>query len=113
LDIRLRQREGTIEAWVGAGGEPLLELAATGESWAPDAQTYQSFMQDDASYMTYVTHAGNLSEHEEERGFLRLFEHPFHGDLALSQVDVVPFRETWVRSGTQSFEEARTLNAPA
>lgn len=63
--------------------------------------------------MTYVTHAGNLSEHEEERGFLRLFEHPFHGDLALSQVDVVPFRETWVRSGTQSFEEARTLNAPA
>jgi hypothetical protein len=48
--------------------------------------------------------AGQQSEHEEETGRIKLLPHPFHKQLALSDVSEVPFREMWMRDGLQTFE---------
>lgn len=69
-------------------------------------------MDDGATYLSRVTHSGELSEHEEGTGVLRLSEHPFRGDLPIGSVADVAFREIWMRSGAQSFEAARTLDRP-
>lgn len=114
LIVEFKEQENAIEASVSAGGDPVIELSATLHAWSPEAQTYQSFMRDGAtSYMTYVTHASDsVSEHEEEKGFLRLFDHPFHGDLPIAEVAEIPFREIWMGTGRQSFENAQVLNPP-
>jgi hypothetical protein len=47
---------------------------------------------------------GGQSEHEEETGRLRLYDHTFNKDLILSEVSEIPFRELWMRDGMQTFD---------
>jgi len=74
-------------------------------SWNPVSHLYQSFMRDgDRSYLANITMEGEQSEHEEETGRVRLHDHAFNKDLAISEVYDVPFREIWMRSGAQTFQ---------
>ena len=74
-------------------------------SWNPVSHLYQSFMRDaDKSYLANITMEGEQSEHEEETGRVRLYEHPFNKDLAIAEVYDVPFREIWMRNGAQTFQ---------
>jgi len=97
------QRRLTVR--VEAEGTPVAELTVTEHSWNPVNHLYQSFMKDgEAAYLANITMEGQQSEHEEETGGLRLFEHPFHTELSVADVYDVPFREIWMREGVQSFE---------
>jgi hypothetical protein len=53
---------------------------------------------------------GQQSEHEDEKGRLVLHDHPFHRELAISEVYEVPFREMWMKSGVQTFDPLITLS---
>jgi hypothetical protein len=46
---------------------------------------------------------GSQSEHEDEKGLIRLYDHPFNQQLQISEVYEVPFRELWMRAGVQTF----------
>ena len=90
---------------VKAEGWPTAELTITEHSWQPASHLYQCFMQDDSgAYLTHITMEGEYSEHEEESGRMRLYDHPFNKDILLSEVYETPFREVWYRDGVQSFE---------
>ncbi|HWW94662.1 MAG TPA: hypothetical protein VN375_14940 [Vicinamibacteria bacterium] len=102
----LFQHQGrTITARVAADGTPVAELTITDYSWQKVSHLYQSFMKDDeGAYLANITMEGSQSEHEEETGRLKLHEHPFNKDLAISEIYENPFRELWMRDGVQTFE---------
>jgi hypothetical protein len=99
-------REGrSVTARVSADGEPVAELTISDYSWSPVDHLYQSFMKDQSgSYLANIVMRGQQSEHEEETGRLRLHDHPFNKDLVIADVYDVPFRELWMREGSQSFD---------
>ena len=74
------------------------------------------------AYLANITMDGQQSEHEEESGRLKLYDHPFNKDLTISEIWEQPFREMWMREGVQTFEPldpapdglgARAIDAPA
>ena len=90
---------------VKADGAPVADLTITDYSWNPVSHLYQSFMKDgEGAYLAKITMEGPQSEHEEETGRLRLYDHPFNKELSIADVYEVPFRELWMRDGLQTFQ---------
>jgi hypothetical protein len=104
LVVRAHDEKGTIA-----------ELVVTSYAWRQNEQTHQAFMKDDdGSFLATITMAGDLSESEEERGSLKIFEHPMTEPLGdLDEISTVPFRELWMREGVQTFQPLRVLTQPA
>ena len=105
VDIRFEPQGNRLSAKVAADGAPVAEMTIGDYSWSPVSHLYQSFMRDgDKSYLANITMEGEQSEHEEETGRVRLHEHAFNKNLAISEVYDVPFREIWMRNGAQTFQ---------
>jgi len=105
VDIRFALGGNRLTAKVAADGAPVAEMTIGDYSWNPVSHLYQSFIRDgDRGYLANITMEGEQSEHEEETGRVRLYEHPFNKDLVVSEVYDVPFREIWMRSGAQTFQ---------
>ena len=49
---------------------------------------------------------GEQSEHEEEKGSVKLHDHPFNKELSIADVYDVPFRELWMRDGRADLRAA-------
>jgi hypothetical protein len=112
-DVAIEWKNGGhgMTAKVSAEGEPVAELTVTDRSWSPVSQLFQAFMKDEqAAYLANMVFDGQQSEHEDEKGRLVLHDHPFHRELALSEVYDVPFREMWMKSGVQTFDPLITLS---
>jgi hypothetical protein len=102
IDIEKEPR--AIRGRVAAGADSVLDLTITPYDFQPVAQLYQCFSRDaSGTYLAEIHAAGQLSDHQEETGTLRLYDHPFNAGLAIPDVYEVPLRETWLRDGTQSF----------
>jgi hypothetical protein len=100
----------SLATLVKADGSPALEMTITDHSWEKVSHLYQSFQQDDDQrYMCNILFEGDKSEHEEETGSIKLFDHPFNKDIDISEVYEKPFREMWMREGHQLFDPLRTL----
>jgi hypothetical protein len=100
----------TLAARVSLDGAPVAELTVTDHSWDPVSHLYQSFMKEgDSAYLANIIMEGEQSEHEDELGKLVLHDHAFNKELAISDVEGVPFRELWMRNGVQTFHPLITL----
>jgi hypothetical protein len=105
VEIVFEPQGRKLAARVAAEGAPVAELTIGDYSWTPVSHLYQSFMRDgDGSYQANITMEGQQSEHEEETGRVRLYDHAFNKDLAIAEVYDVPFREIWMRDGAQTFQ---------
>lgn len=105
VEIDFEPGPGRLTARVRADGAPVADLTITEHSWSPVSHLYQSFMRDgDQTYLAHITMEGKQSEHEDEKGALKLYDHPFNQQLVISEVYETPFRELWMRTGMQSFE---------
>jgi hypothetical protein len=92
-------------AKVRADGAPVADLTITEHQWSPVSHLYQSFMKDgDQTYLAHITMEGKQSEHEDEKGLIKLYDHAFNQPLQISEVYEVPFRELWMRAGMQTFQ---------
>lgn len=108
MAFSLKQGEMTVK--VTGGGSPIAEMAITEHAAAPVSHLYQCFMSNGSgSYLARITMEGEQSEHEDERGRLTLFDHPFHGNLDVEDVATTPFREMWMRDGQQLFDPLQRL----
>ncbi len=97
--------EGSLTARVSLAGEPIGDLTVSEHSWAPITHLYQAFMKDDSgSYMARMTFDGLQSEHENETGILKLYDHPFNAAVEIAEVYERPFRELWNKDGIQTFD---------
>jgi hypothetical protein len=105
VDIDFARSGREITAKLAAGGEPVADLTISDHSWQGVDHLYQSFMRDDSgAYLANIVMQGEQSEHEEETGRIVLHDHAFNKDLDLSEVYDVPFREIWMRRGSQTFD---------
>jgi hypothetical protein len=111
VDISVERGGGLITSVVRAGGQPVAELAVGEHSWKPVSHLYQSFMREgDERFVADIVMEGSQSEHEEEAGSLKLYDHPLHGGLDRGEVSDVPFREVWMRDGVQTFQDLARLS---
>ena len=110
LDITLGSSDGRMHVEVRDGDRPVLDMEVTDHRSEPVDHLYQSFMINGADRFKVDIHMrGPHSEHEEELGALRLYEHPMTSQLTLDEVAEYPFREQWMRDGVQVFEELETI----
>ena len=105
VEIGFDRGERSIAAKIAVDGSPVAELRIGDHSWNPVSHLYQCFMKDDeGAFLANILMEGEQSEHEEETGRLLLHDHPFNADLDISEVYEEPFRELWMRSGSQTFD---------
>jgi hypothetical protein len=110
VDISLQEEGDKTAVYVYGSGEPIVDLAVTRRKWNPVEQLYQSFMVDAGRAFKVDIHMkGLLSVHEEERGMLRLHDHAMVRGIQRDEIEPVPFRELWMRDGSQAFEELQLL----
>ncbi|HUG55201.1 MAG TPA: hypothetical protein VMR21_16460 [Vicinamibacteria bacterium] len=94
-----------IAVHVEADGAPVADMAIHQHGWHPVSHLHQSFMKDgESNYFAQITMEGEHTEHEDEKGSLRLHEHAFNKALSIADVYDTPFREQWMRNGRQTFQ---------
>lgn len=110
LEIAFSEADGQMEVNVREGGAPVLDLTVTDYAFEPVKNLYNAFMiEGEGRYKANIYMEAPHSEHEEERGSLRLHEHPMTAALTIPEVNTWPFREQWYRAGLQTFEPLETL----
>ena len=110
LDFAVDQPEGRIEVRITDQGAPVLDLRVTDFGTRPAKNLYNCFMADaHGRYKVNIYMEGPHSEHEEEAGLIRLYEHPMTAGITLSELSSTPFREEWYGKGLQTFEPLESL----
>lgn len=110
VEIDFEHAQGRLGARVRAAGAPVADLVVYEHSWSPVSHLYQSFMKDDSgAYLAHIEMQGEQSEHEDERGGVKLYDHPFNSGLVVEDVLETPFREIWMRNGQQLFDPLKQL----
>lgn len=110
IEMKFTVEDHDIRVAAAQGGAPILDLHITDYAWDPVEHFYQAYMHDaSGSYMATMALSGRFSENEEERGSVTLHEHAFTAGLASDDVNTTPFRELWMRDGTQTFDPLETL----
>jgi hypothetical protein len=110
VQVSLTETSGAIVARVSDAGAPIVDFSVTAHDWKPVNHLYQCFMRDASGRFKVDIHMqGALTEHEEERGSITLYDHPMCMGLKTSEVVSAPFRELWMKDGVQTFEELETI----
>lgn len=110
IDIELNVQGDHMEVTVADAGQPVLDMVVTSHAFEPIRHLYNSFMVDGKDrYKVNIYVEGPHAEHEEERGTLTLHEHEMTSRLTLNDVAEYAFREQWMRSGIQTFEEMERI----
>ena len=110
LDIRFLPSDGRMRVEVREGDQPILDFEIADHRSDSVDHLYQSFMVNGEDRFKVDIHMqGPHSEHEEELGSLKLYEHPMTSQLTLDEVAIYPFREQWMRNGVQVFEELERI----
>lgn len=106
LSIELDHSMGERVAVVRDEQQVVLRLRVADTKQVASRRNYQCFSADaEHSYRVTVAIEGQLSEHEDERGELKLGEHPITATIARLLDDPIPFREQYMESGVQHFGE--------
>ena len=106
LDIAFEPLGSRMQVAVREGDRPILDMEITDYRSETVDHLYQSFMTSRGHRFKVDIHMrGPHSEHEEESGSLKLYEHPMTSGLDLDEVATCPFREQWMANGVQVFEE--------
>ena len=110
ISIDFAEKDGSMEVAVKDGDAPILDFTVTEHQWEVVDHLYQCNMNDDSGrYKVDIHMQGEFCEHEEERGSLTLYDHPMCAGLDPEEVAEYPFRELWMRSGQQLFEDLEKL----
>lgn len=114
IDMTFTVGDEDIRVAAAQGGAPILDLHITHYQSEQVEHYYQAYMHDaSGSYMATMALRGTFSENEEERGGITLHAHPFTAGLRIDDVNTTPFRELWMRDGTQTFDPLETLQLGA
>ena len=105
VDVVFTEGDGKMSVSASAGGEPILDLTATSHEFEATELLFHSFMSDeDGNFKSNITMQGEgYSEHEFERGSLKLYEHEMTQGLTIDEIAEYPFREQWMKRGVEMF----------
>jgi hypothetical protein len=110
VQVALTETGEAMHVKVCDAGAPVLDFSVTAHEWKPVHHLYQCFMRDDDQRFKVDIHMeGTLTEHEEERGTIALYDHPMCQGLMPNEIASYPFRELWMKDGVQTFDELETI----
>jgi hypothetical protein len=106
-----QEGDGELHVQMSAGGSPILELTVTAHEFEPTELLFHAFMSDQHGHYksNLIMRGDGYSEHEFEKGNITLYEHAMTDGLTLDEIEEVPFREQWMKSGVEIFHELETL----
>jgi len=114
IEMEFTVNDHDIRAAASQGGSKILDLVITDYEWEPVEHHYQSFEQDETgTYMATMAMNAQFSENEEERGSIEIHPHAFTAAIKNAGVNTTPFRELWMRDGTQTFQPLEKMGAGA
>ncbi len=117
LDVVIQRTDGRVVVTASDGAGPILDLTVTEPAdmhWQPAEHRYQTFSLDGSGlYLSALTMAGPFLEHEEETGNLTLHDHAFNASVDRDTVNPCPFREQWMKQGTETIFPLQPLAALA
>ena len=115
LDIRLERSRDDMVVSVADGKAPVLRLMVTecpDVGWQAVEHRYQTFSKDEhGTYLSVLLMNGPFLEHEEERGSLILGPHVFNAAIDRDEIATTPFREQWMKQGTETISPLQPLAA--
>jgi hypothetical protein len=97
-----------VRAW--GGGQPIVDFSVTQGAWESTSHLLQSFAGcGKARYRANVQITGEYTVHENERGSMILYPHELTRAILPSEVAPYPFREHWLKNGTEVFHSLETF----
>ena len=97
-----------VRAW--EGGDPVVDFSVTQGQWESTSHLLQGFtMFGGQRYRSTVQITGEYTVHENERGSLILFPHEFTEPLLKREFTPYPFREHWLKNGTEVLHSLDTF----
>ena len=104
IDAQFIETDDRVRVRAWSVGEPVVDFSVTQGAWESTSHLLQGFTSMGSQrYRTTVQISGEYTMHENERGSMTLFPHPMIAPLLGREVAVCPFREHWLKNGTEVF----------
>lgn len=104
IDAQFIETGGRLRVRAWGQGEPIVDFSVTQGEWESTSHLLQGFgICGDQRYRGTVKISGQYTVHENERGSMTLFQHPMTASLVGREVSGYPFREHWLKNGTEAF----------
>lgn len=110
IEVDFTESGGRVDVRVREGEAPIVDFAISQHAWTDVDDLYQSFMHTTEKRFKVNVHLeGRFSEHEEETGEIRFYDHPMCRRLKIDEISGYPFREMWMKDGVQTFQELEPI----
>ncbi|NJD20517.1 MAG: hypothetical protein FIA95_14700 [Gemmatimonadetes bacterium] len=110
IDAQFIETPGRLRFRAWGGGAPIVDFSVTQGAWESTSHLLQGFSGSGTSrYRANVQISGEYTVHENERGTMILYPHELTRALLPSEVAPYPFREHWLKNGTEVFHSLETF----
>jgi len=110
IDAQFIETPGRLRVRAWGGGEPIVDFSVTQGEWESTSHLLQGFSGCGGErYRTTVQISGEYTVHENERGNMILYPHELTRGLLSREVSPYPFREHWLKNGTEVFYSPETF----
>lgn len=110
IDAQFIETPGRLRFRAWGGGEPIVDFSVTQGAWESTSHLLQGFAGcGKARYRTTVQITSEYTVHENERGSMILYPHELTRSLLAREVAPYPFREHWLKNGTEVFHSLETF----
>ena len=110
IDTQFIERAGELRVRVWAEKRPVVDITVTQHLWSSTTHLLHGFMMDGTQRLKAdIQISGRYTVHEHERGQAILHHHPMTDLLNLEEISPYPFREHWLKEGTEVFHPLEQL----
>lgn len=105
ISAQFIERADRIRVRITAQGQPVVDVTVTEHVWQPSSHLLQTHMtQGERRFRADLHIAGRYTMHEHEEGMMTLSAHPMTAAIERDELSPTPFREHWLKQGTERFE---------
>jgi hypothetical protein len=106
IDAQFIESDERLRIRIFGAGSPILDMTVTRGPLEPTTHLLQAYMMNGRQRLrTTLQISGDYTVHENEKGAMTLFPHPFTADLLRQEVSACPFREHSFKNGTEVFHK--------
>lgn len=110
IDAHFIEKAGEMRVRVWGEEKPIVDFTVTEYLWRSTTHLLHGFMMDGTQRLKAdIQIGGRYSVHEHEKGRMKLYPHSITEALSLDEVSPYPFREHWLKEGTEVFHPLETL----
>jgi hypothetical protein len=110
IDAQFIETPGRLRFRAWGGGMPIVDFSVTQGAWESTSHLLQGFAGCGKSrYCNTVQISGEYTVHENERGSMILYPHELTRSLLRGELAPYPFREHWLKNGTEVFHSLETF----